>query len=239
MSGLAACASPRGPVDRTRMIRDDSRSISSNFAVVRSIRSASCQLCRARRHSIRAQVVGGSRSHTRNSLIIFAESTAMIRRLHWRRNGKRPRSSKRRADLLQRLHVSEQLEVRAAPGSMIVDALALGGYPVAMAQLASEPAQEPQHPTQTANWPLPKVPPMWRSRRERGMPTGHRVGCRHGAWRAFRTPGSVRLPRGNLARFSCRHARDKAGKANRQTVGPRISGCIVLGREHSGGHRPG
>ena len=71
----------------------------------------------------------------------------MIRRLHWRRNGKRPRSSKRRAELLQRLHISEQLEVRAAPGSMIVDALALGGYPVAMAQLASEPAQEPQHPT--------------------------------------------------------------------------------------------
>ncbi len=71
----------------------------------------------------------------------------MIRRLHWRRNGKRHRSSKRRADLLKRLHVSEQLEVRAAPGSMIVDALALGGHSVAMAQLASEPAQEPQHST--------------------------------------------------------------------------------------------
>ena len=71
----------------------------------------------------------------------------MIRRLRGRRNGKRPPSSKRRAELLKRLHVTEQLEVRAAPGSMIVDALALGGYPVAMAQLASEPAQEPQHPT--------------------------------------------------------------------------------------------
>ena len=70
----------------------------------------------------------------------------MIRRPHLRRNWKRSRSSKRRADLLKRLHFGEQLEVRAAPGSMIVDALVFGGHPIAMAQRASESAQESQHP---------------------------------------------------------------------------------------------
>ena len=73
---------------------------------------------------------------------IIAESTVMIHTLPLRRNWKRLRSSKRRTDLLKRLRIGEQLEVRAAPGSMLVDVLAGGGHPVAMAQRAYEAAQE-------------------------------------------------------------------------------------------------
>ena len=163
-----------------------------------------------------------------------------MRRPHFfRRDWRKSRNSKRRADLLKRLHIGEQLEVRAAPGSMIVDALALSGHPMAMAALASRAANEPQQPnadgTQASSNKAARVARQQESSELEGRSNAVPQDAR--AERPARTsePEYRAAPRDPAATAREKMAdthRDK--RSNRTCCGP-----VVFGFEHSGWHRAG
>ena len=143
------------------MIRHDTRTISPRCVFASPPRGVSRYSSSALRRSTAARPPDSSprRASDLYRIYIFPGSILMRSQHLLRRSWRGSRNSKRRADLLKRLHIAEQLEVRAAPGSMIADVLALGGRAVAMAPRAIESSQESEQAVVDGELASPKGTP--------------------------------------------------------------------------------